>query len=126
MAAMENKAQDHSCRKMDSIDAFRRVSTIVECYAAIFLLWGRVPNYQHLPLQYSARIPYYNARYLIAPGLTGWAQVRHDRDPHHGTDVAETKMKLSYDLYYLARRSLLLDLFIMLQTVRIFVTARGS
>ena len=89
-------------------------------------LVGPRPELPALAAQYSARIPYYNARYLIAPGLTGWAQVRHDRDPHHGTDMVETKMKLSYDLYYLAHRSLLLDLFIMLQTVRIFVTARGS
>ncbi len=87
---------------------------------------GPRPELPALAAQYSARIPYYNARYLIAPGLTGWAQVRHDRDPHHGTDIAETKTKLSYDLYYLAHRSLLLDLFIMLQTIRIFVTARGS
>ena len=62
----------------------------------------------------------------MAGGLIGWAQVKHDRDPHHGTDIAETKNKLSYDLFYLAHRSLLLDIFIMLQTVRIFVTARGS
>lgn len=89
-------------------------------------LVGPRPELPALAAQYSARIPYYNARYLIAPGLTGWAQVRHDRDPHHGADIAETKMKLSYDLYYLAHRSLLLDVFIMLQTVRIFVTARGS
>ncbi len=89
-------------------------------------LVGPRPELPALAAQYSARIPYYNARYLIAPGLTGWAQVRHDRDPHHGTDMVETKMKLSYDLYYLAHRSLLLDVFILLQTVRIFVTARGS
>jgi len=89
-------------------------------------LVGPRPELPALAAQYSARIPYYNARYLVAPGLTGWAQVRHDRDPHHGADIAETKMKLSYDLYYLAHRSLLLDIFIMLQTVRIFVTARGS
>lgn len=89
-------------------------------------LVGPRPELPALAAQYSARIPYYNARYLIAPGLTGWAQVRHDRDPHHGADVAETKTKLSYDLYYLAHRSLLLDLFIMLQTVRIFLTARGT
>ncbi len=87
---------------------------------------GPRPELPALAAEYSARIPYYNARYLIAPGLTGWAQVRHDRDPHHGADIAETKTKLSYDLYYLAHRSLLLDLFIMLQTVRIFVTARGT
>jgi len=89
-------------------------------------LVGPRPELPALAAQYNARIPYYNARYLIAPGLTGWAQVRHDRDPHHGTDIVETKTKLSFDLYYLAHRSLLLDIFILLQTVRIFVTARGS
>jgi lipopolysaccharide/colanic/teichoic acid biosynthesis glycosyltransferase len=89
-------------------------------------LVGPRPELPALASQYNARIPYYNARYLVAPGLTGWAQVRHDSHPHHGTDIAETKMKLSYDLYYLKHRSLILDLFIMLQTVRIMLTARGS
>lgn len=87
---------------------------------------GPRPELPALAAQYNARIPYYNARYLVAPGLTGWAQVRHDRDPHHGTAVAETKEKLSYDLFYLRHRSLLLDLYIMLQTIRIMVMARGS
>lgn len=87
---------------------------------------GPRPELPALAAQYSARIPYYNARYLVAPGLTGWAQVRHDRDPHHGTDIVETKEKLSYDLFYLKHRSLLLDIFIMLQTIRIVFTARGS
>ncbi len=89
-------------------------------------LVGPRPELPALAAQYNARIPYYNARYLVNPGLTGWAQIRHDRDPHHGADIGETKMKLSYDLYYLKRRSLLLDLFIMLQTVRIVLTARGT
>jgi lipopolysaccharide/colanic/teichoic acid biosynthesis glycosyltransferase len=89
-------------------------------------LVGPRPELPALAAQYSARIPYYNARYLVNPGLTGWAQIRHDRDPHHGADITETKTKLSYDLYYLKRRSLLLDLFIMMQTVRIVFTARGT
>jgi lipopolysaccharide/colanic/teichoic acid biosynthesis glycosyltransferase len=89
-------------------------------------LVGPRPELPALAAQYSARIPYYNARYLVAPGLTGWAQVRHDRDPHHGADIVETKAKLSYDLYYLKHRSLLLDIYIMLQTIRIVLTARGS
>ena len=75
---------------------------------------------------YSAKIPYYNARYLVAPGLSGWAQLKHDRDPHHGHDVAETKEKLAYDLYYLKHRSLFLDIYIILQTFRLLVSARGS
>lgn len=89
-------------------------------------LVGPRPELPALAAQYSARIPYYNARYLVAPGLSGWAQLRHDRHPHHGTDVAETKEKLSYDLFYLAHRSLLLDLFIILQTIRVALTARGT
>lgn len=87
---------------------------------------GPRPEAPSLAAQYSARIPYYNARHLITPGLTGWAQTRHDRHPHHGLAVEQTKEKLSYDLYYLKHRSLLLDLYIMLQTVRVILTARGS
>lgn len=89
-------------------------------------LVGPRPELPALANQYNARIPYYNARYLVAPGLMGWAQLRHDRHPHHGTDIAETKEKLSYDLYYLKHRSLLLDIFIILQTIRIILTARGT
>jgi lipopolysaccharide/colanic/teichoic acid biosynthesis glycosyltransferase len=89
-------------------------------------LVGPRPELPALAAQYNARIPYYNARYLVAPGLTGWAQLRHDRHPHHGADIAETKEKLSYDLYYLKHRSLLMDVFIILQTIRIVLTARGS
>jgi exopolysaccharide biosynthesis polyprenyl glycosylphosphotransferase len=89
-------------------------------------LVGPRPELPALAAQYSARIPYYNARYLVSPGLSGWAQLRHDRHPHHGADVAETKEKLSYDLYYMKHRSLWLDIFIILQTVRIALTARGT
>ncbi|OGG80252.1 hypothetical protein A3A39_03715 [Candidatus Kaiserbacteria bacterium RIFCSPLOWO2_01_FULL_54_13] len=89
-------------------------------------LVGPRPEFPALSREYSAKIPYYNARYLITPGLTGWAQIRHDTHPHHGADIQETKTKLSYDLYYLKHRSLFLDLFVILQTIRIILTARGS
>lgn len=89
-------------------------------------LVGPRPEFPSLAHEYNAKIPYYNARSLITPGLTGWAQIKHDTHPHHGTDVEETKVKLSYDLYYLKHRSLFLDIFIVLQTVRIILTARGS
>lgn len=87
---------------------------------------GPRPEFPTLAEHYNARIPYYNARYLVTPGLTGWAQILHDRHPHHGTDVTETKEKLSYDLYYFVHRSLLLDIYILLQTIRIVLTAKGS
>jgi len=87
---------------------------------------GPRPEFPVLSREYSSRIPYYNARYLVTPGLTGWAQLKHDQHPHHMTDIAETKRKLSYDLYYLKHRSLFLDIFIILQTVKVVLTARGS
>lgn len=87
---------------------------------------GPRPELPALAERYSSAITYYNARYLVSPGLTGWAQIRHDRHPHHGADIIETSAKLSYDLYYLKNRSLILDLYIMLQTIRVVVTARGT
>src|SRR3989344_4522037 len=89
-------------------------------------LVGPRPELIPLVSQYSSRISHYSARHLIPPGLMGWAQLKHDRRPHHGADVAETKEKLSYDLYYLKHRSIFLDVYIILQTVRIIVTARGT
>lgn len=87
---------------------------------------GPRPELPPLADRYSADIPFYDARYLVAPGLTGWAQIRHDREPHHEADLTATRTKLSYDLYYLKHRSLILDLLILFQTVRIVLTARGS
>lgn len=89
-------------------------------------LVGPRPELPALASQYSARIPYYNARYLVTPGLMGWAQLRHDRHPHHGADINATKEKLSYDLFYLKHRSLMTDIFVILQTIRIVLTAKGS
>jgi len=89
-------------------------------------LVGPRPEFPALSREYSAKIPYYNARHLVTPGLTGWAQIRHHLHPHHAADIQETKMKLSYDLYYLKHRSLFLDVFIALQTIRIILTERGS
>ena len=89
-------------------------------------LIGPRPELPALASLYGARIPHYSARYLVAPGLSGWAQLKHDRHPHHGEAILETSEKLSYDLYYLKHRSLWLDMYILLQTFRVVLTARGS
>ena len=87
---------------------------------------GPRPELPSLVAHYSARIPFYDARHLAKPGLTGWAQLNHHAHPHHGADVEETKNKLSYDLYYLKNRSFLLDVYIMFQTGRVVLFERGS
>ncbi|TSC68897.1 MAG: hypothetical protein G01um101456_453 [Parcubacteria group bacterium Gr01-1014_56] len=71
-----------------------------------------------LVAQYERLIPYYGVRHLIKPGLSGWAQLYYHQDPHHAADVEMTKMKLSYDLYYLKHRSLTLDIVVAIKTIR--------
>ncbi|RLC36771.1 hypothetical protein DRH29_03815 [candidate division Kazan bacterium] len=61
----------------------------------------------------AARIPFYQTRHLIKPGLTGWAQVKFP----YGASVEDAKEKLQYDLYYIKHRSMLLDLSIIIRTI---------
>ncbi len=58
-------------------------------------------------------IPFYLQRHLVKPGLTGWAQINY----RYGASVDDSKNKLMYDLYYVKRASLALDLQILLRTV---------
>jgi exopolysaccharide biosynthesis polyprenyl glycosylphosphotransferase len=88
-------------------------------------LIGPRPELPSLVKHYSEEIPYYNVRHLIKPGLSGWAQIYHERHPHHGVDTLETKNKLSYDLYYIKNRSFLLDLKIALRTIKTLLSRSG-
>lgn len=81
-------------------------------------LIGPRPELPALVALYNEEIPYYGVRHLIKPGISGWAQLYHHADPHHKAAVEDTRDKLSYDLYYLKHRSLLLDIIIAMKTVR--------
>jgi exopolysaccharide biosynthesis polyprenyl glycosylphosphotransferase len=89
-------------------------------------LIGPRPEIPELVRHYTEQIPYYRMRHLVAPGLSGWAQVHHDKHPHHAADVEETKEKLAYDLYYLKNRSLALEIKIALKTVRTLLSRSGK
>ena len=67
-------------------------------------------------------IPHYRLRYQIRPGLSGWAQVNYP----YGASVEDSSNKFSYDLYYLRNSSFLLDLLILLKTIRLVFNAKGS
>lgn len=88
-------------------------------------LIGPRPEFPDAVRQYTIHIPHYNIRHLIKPGLSGWAQILHENHPHHKTDVEETAVKLSYDLYYMKHRSIALDLEIALKTIRILLSRKG-
>lgn len=87
---------------------------------------GPRPEMPALASVYAKEVPYYNARHFLKPGLSGWAQINNFDVPRGGIDVERTKIKLSYDLYYLERRSLLLDLQITLKTVATIIMRTGT
>ncbi|MBL8063692.1 MAG: sugar transferase [Anaerolineales bacterium] len=66
-----------------------------------------------LVAEYQKQIPYYRARLLVKPGLTGWAQINYG----YVATVKETFVKLEYDLYYIKHRTLNMDISIVLRTI---------
>lgn len=71
--------------------------------------------------EYKASIPYYNYRFLVRPGITGWAQVCFP----HGLAEEDTLEKVKYDIYYIKNLSFLLDVVIFLKTIRIILFGYG-
>lgn len=67
------------------------------------------------------RIPYYNQRHNVKPGLTGWAQLKYP----YGSSEEDALEKLKFDLYYVKHRSFLLDLLIMARTAEIILFGKG-
>lgn len=89
-------------------------------------LIGPRPEFPEPVALYTKEIPYYNLRHIVKPGLSGWAQIYHEKHPHHGIDTEETGNKLSYDLYYIKNRSFILDLKIALRTMKVLLSFAGK
>ena len=68
------------------------------------------------------KIPFYNTRYLIKPGLSGWAQVNYP----YGASMEDSYNKLSYDLFYIENFSFFLDFLIFFKTIKLVINAKGS
>jgi exopolysaccharide biosynthesis polyprenyl glycosylphosphotransferase len=66
-------------------------------------------------------IPMFRARHVVAPGITGWAQVQY----RYGSSVADAATKLQYDLYYIRHRSPFLDAIILLKTAAVVLGCKG-
>jgi sugar transferase (PEP-CTERM system associated) len=83
---------------------------------------GPRPERPFFVKQLQQEIPYYDQRHVIRPGITGWAQVRYC----YASSIEDAKEKLCYDLYYIKHASILLDLFIIFETVKIVIFGRGA
>lgn len=67
-------------------------------------------------------VPFYRTRHAVRPGITGWAQVRY----RYGANVDDSLIKLQYDLYYIKRLSMALDVQIAIRTIVTIITCRGQ
>lgn len=68
------------------------------------------------------KVPYYNVRHSIKPGITGWSQVHYP----YAFSVEDAIEKLQYDLYYVKNHSLFLDLIILIDTVGVVLLSKGG
>ncbi|MBD3645933.1 MAG: exopolysaccharide biosynthesis polyprenyl glycosylphosphotransferase, partial [Pseudomonadales bacterium] len=68
-----------------------------------------------------ARIPYYNLRHVVKPGITGWAQVMYG----YGDSAEDAVEKLQYDLFYIKNYSLILDISIMVKSMKVILFGTG-
>lgn len=85
-------------------------------------LIGPRPEQPNFVKKFDEKIPFYSYRHVVKPGITGWAQVRHG----YAADVNQTQVKIEHDFYYIKNYSLLLDIFILLLTIRTVLTGFGA
>jgi len=71
---------------------------------------------------FQKHVPFYRARLLVKPGITGWAQVNFG----YASTIDETVVKLEFDLYYIKHRNLLTDFVILLRTPSTVLGLRGQ
>jgi lipopolysaccharide/colanic/teichoic acid biosynthesis glycosyltransferase len=110
------------------VGRFLRRSRIDELPQLINVLRGEMsfvgprPERPFFVAQLTEQVPFYGARHSVKPGVTGWAQVRYC----YGASVEDAVRKLELDLFYVKNHSLILDLIILVRTVRVVLLARGA
>jgi exopolysaccharide biosynthesis polyprenyl glycosylphosphotransferase len=83
---------------------------------------GPRPEWTKCVADYEQHLPCYHLRHLAKPGITGWAQVNYP----YGQDVDDARNKLSFDLYYVANSSFMLDCSILLKTIYVLAGHVGG
>jgi lipopolysaccharide/colanic/teichoic acid biosynthesis glycosyltransferase len=114
--------------RVTRVGAFIRASRIDELPQLFNVLRGEMsmigprPERPVFVNELAKVIPLYNHRGYVKPGLTGWAQVNYP----YGASVDDAREKLAYDLYYVKNRGILLDMVILLSTVRVILFREGA
>ena len=114
--------------RITKIGRFLRKTRIDELPQLISVISGEMsligprPERPEIDFYLQQKIPYYESRYNITPGITGWAQVNYP----YASSMEDSFNKLSYDLYYLRNFSIFLDLLILFKTIRVVLDYKNA
>ena len=119
-------------KKIDSritkVGKFLRSTRIDETPQLFMVLFGDMsligprPERPEIDETLKEKIPFYELRYLVKPGLSGWAQVNYP----YGSSINDSEAKLTYDFFYIKNFSSWLDLLIFFKTIRLVSRREGS
>ena len=114
--------------RVTRVGRFMRRTRIDELPQLINVLRGEMslvgprPERPEFVAMLTEQIPFYAVRHSVKPRITGWAQVRYS----YGSTIEHAVKKLEYDLYYVKNHTLLLDLLILIDTVRVVMIGDGA
>ena len=114
--------------RVTPVGRFLRATHLDELPQAVNILRGDLslvgprPEQPHYVEELEAKLPYYQLRHLVQPGLTGWAQVNQG----YARSDADALEKLQYEFYYLRRQAFAVDLRIIARTLRAVVPLGGA
>ena len=114
--------------RVTRVGSILRISRIDELPQLISVLKGDMsligprPERPEIDNILNKEIENYLLRYLIKPGLSGWAQVNYT----YGNSVKDSEIKLGYDFYYIQNYSFWLDLLIFFKTIKLVLNLKGS
>lgn len=83
---------------------------------------GPRPERPEFVARLAEKIPYYDERHRVKPGLTGWAQISYS----YADSEKDSLEKLQYDLYYVKNYSIFMDILILLQTIEVVLLSKGA
>tara|TARA_B100000212_G_scaffold339971_1_gene319490 strand:- start:14113 stop:15054 length:942 start_codon:yes stop_codon:yes gene_type:complete len=135
LRTMKKRSEEHGAVwaskndfRITKIGRFLRKSRIDELPQLISVIIGDMsligprPERPEIEIILKEKIKFYELRYAIKPGLSGWAQVNYP----YGASIEDSKNKLSYDLFYIRNYSFWLDILIFIKTIKLVIKMQGS
>jgi len=117
-------ANDNRVTRVGAFIRNTRLDELPQLYNVIrgdMSIVGPRPERPEFVSELKVKIPFYDTRHYVKPGLMGWAQLKYP----YGASVEDARGKLEYDLYYSKNHSFVMDLLIMIQTVEVILLGKG-